>query len=183
MIASGDEQAFGVFFNAHYPLLRPFLTKFFADPAQLEDALQETFIKVWINRDQLPGIENVKGWLYTIASRICINSIRKEMARASLGETLSDQQHSSSHTPHETTTAAELRRLIAEAVAGMPEARRRIYLLSREEAMKPAQIAETLSLSVNTVRNVLVSALKEIRSYLAKNGHSVPVIILLQMIS
>ena len=43
--------------------------------------------------------------------------------------------------------------------------------MSRSEGLKPAQIAESLNLSVNTM-NTLVTALKDIRHYLRSHGHT-----------
>lgn len=169
-IADGDEKAFEVFFNHHYPLLRPFIIKFFENEDQIEDALQETFVRVWLNRDQLPEIENVKGWLYTIVSRICLNHIRANITRNKKEDAYSSQ--AAHHTTiHDKTQLSEIHLLIDKAIRQMPEARRRIFILSREEGMKPAEIAQHLSISVQTVKNVLVVALKEIRTYLVDNGH------------
>jgi RNA polymerase sigma-70 factor (ECF subfamily) len=63
----------------------------------------------------------------------------------------------------------------------MPPQRQRIYRMSREQGLKPADIAEALSLSVNTVKNVLVTALKEIRNHLAAAGHVISLLYVLIM--
>jgi RNA polymerase sigma-70 factor (ECF subfamily) len=70
---------------------------------------------------------------------------------------------------------AEITRLAGEAISLLPRQRQQIYRLSREAGLKPAAIAEQLSLSVHTVKNALVSALKQIREYLEMAGHFLPV--------
>ncbi len=175
-IADGDEGAYTVFFNTWYPILRPFVKRFFSDADQVEDALQETFIKVWLHRDQLPQITNLRGWLNTIVSRTCINAIRSSLTRSQHAMAQSIQQASSPVTPEEKTTIAEINKLVAIAVEKMPPARKRIYQLSRTEGMNPSEIADTLSISVNTVRNTLVIALREIRHFLSVHGHIVSLI-------
>lgn len=170
-ISEGDEQAFSVFFNHHYPLVRPFVIRFFKDQDQIEDAMQEVFIRVWLNRDKLPAIENVVAWLRTITSHVCINALRKDITREMHYKQSADFSANTPTTPAESFLASEIRKLVSQAVEKMPPARRRIYLLSRAEGLKPVEIAAELSLSVNTVRNVLVSALKEIREYLIAHGH------------
>ncbi|MCO6497910.1 MAG: RNA polymerase sigma-70 factor [Chitinophagaceae bacterium] len=172
-ISDGDEEAFAVFFRNHYPHLKRAVSRFFTNSMEVEDVLQETFIKVWLNRDRLPEIENITSWLHTIASRTCLNQIEKNLTREKYRSAQKDSGLSSSEVPFERVTAREISRLVAEAVQKMPAARKKIYSMSREDGMKPAQIAEMLSLSVNTVRNVLVAALKEIREYLSANGHIV----------
>ena len=169
-IADGDEQSFAIFFNHYYPQLRPFISKFFKEEDLIDDALQEAFVRVWLNRDVLPKIENIRAWLYTIVSRICLNYIRANITRNKKEDAYSNQ--AAHHTTiHDTTQLSEIHLLIDKAIRQMPEARRRIFLLSREEGLKPAEIAQHLSISVQTVKNVLVVALKEIRTYLVDNGH------------
>jgi len=56
-------------------------------------------------------------------------------------------------------------------VGRLPEQRRRIYQMSRDEGMKIVEIAERLAISPNTVKNTLVVSLRFIRQYLADRGH------------
>lgn len=42
-----------------------------------EDVVQDTFLKVWINRESLPTIENVEAWLYRIAKNVILNMMKK----------------------------------------------------------------------------------------------------------
>ena len=96
------------------------------------------------------------------------------------GEQTADQH---APLPTDIATLSEINRLVGLAVGRMPPQRQRIYRLSREGGMKPAEIAEKLSLSVNTVKNVLVVALKEIRESLAASGHIIGLLAVLQFFS
>ncbi len=177
-IAAGDEEAFAVFFHHYYPMLRPFVVRFFPDPSEAEGALQETFIRVWLNRDKLPAIDNVQAWLYTIASRQCLTALRKDLLRRKKAGEWQQLEHAVGDTdsPEELAILSEIKSLADEAIRSMPPARQRIYRMSREQGLKPAQIAEHLSLSVNTVKNSLVTALADIRDYLARHGHLLPAV-------
>lgn len=177
-ISDGDEAAFAFFFKKHYGRLRPFVSRFFRSDLEVDDALQEVFIKVWLNRDKLPHIDNIGAWLRTITSRVCLTAIQKDLTRGRHTQQFSATAAGVPETPLERTSVAEIRRLVAAAVEGMPEARKRIYLLSRQDGLKPAEIAQHLSISVNTVRNTLVSALKDIRSYLEQHGHQLSLLFL-----
>jgi RNA polymerase sigma-70 factor (ECF subfamily) len=169
-IADGDEAAFAVLFNHYYPRLRPFVLKFTASAHGSEEILQETFIRVWLSRDQLPDIENLPAWLYTIASRQCLTALRKDLNTRKKLDHLRLLTSHVTETPADTAQLSEITRLVHEAITLMPPARQRIYRMSREEGLKPAEIAKTLSLSVSTVKNVLVTALREIRDHLALAG-------------
>jgi|RhiMetdeSRZDD1v2_1073273.scaffolds.fasta_scaffold14227_3 RNA polymerase sigma-19 factor, ECF subfamily len=181
-IADGDEAAFASLFNRYYPLLRPFIYKLTRSADKTEEMLQETFMRIWLSRDQLPVIGNVHAWIFTIASRQCLQAIRKDLNDRKKIAVL--QQHEAAqvaHTPLDSAQLAEMTRLVAQAIGSMPPQRQLIYRMSREQGLKPAQIAEALSLSVATVKNVLVTALKEIRSHLAASGHVISLLYILLM--
>lgn len=173
-IAAGDEAAFSQLFRFYYPRLLNFVGRFDQNAANVDEATQETFIRVWISRDQLPQIDNFRAWLFTIASREAIALIRKNLLKEKAGQVFQMNQPSfDPDTPAEIAHTGEIRRLVEEAIARMPPARRRIYLMSREEGLKPAEIASRLNLSVNTVKNTLVTALHDIRKFLAIHGHMI----------
>jgi len=171
-IAEGDETAFSQLFYSYYPRLFSFLNKLSRQSDNIDEAIQETFIRVWLSRDQLPGVENFQAWLFTIASREAIALMRKNLLTeksSGIYQSRQDAQHP--ETPAEIIQAGEIKKLAAMAIAQMPPARRRIYRMSREQGLKPAEIAAQLGLSVNTVKNTLVSALHDIRKYLSQHGH------------
>jgi RNA polymerase sigma-70 factor (ECF subfamily) len=181
-IAEGDEKAFTDLFNFYYTLLRPFILKFSKLPEDAEEIIQETFIRVWLNRDKLIEIVNFHSWIFTIASRLCLMLIRKNLNNQKKAIAYDQKQLSNvSETPADSFQVAEITRLINKAVNLMPPQRKRIYRMSREEGMKPADIAKSLSLSVHTVKNVLVTALKEIRGYLLDAGHIVSLILIFKL--
>jgi RNA polymerase sigma-70 factor (family 1) len=179
-IAEGDEEAFADLFDHYYTLLRPFVWKFTQSPAETEDILQETFIRVWLSRDKIPAIDNLHSWIFTIASRQCLTLMRGNLSnRKKMGALQQQESARIMETPADTAQVAEITRLVTEIVNRMPPQRQRIYRMSREEGLKPAAIAEALSLSVQTVKNALVTALREIRDQLTAAGHLISLLYLL----
>lgn len=170
-ISEGDERAFAVLFNHYYPLLRPLVAGYALTEADREEILQETFIRVWMYRDKLPEIDCLKNWIFRVASRECLTMLRKNLQyKKQISEVQGHVIVMSQETPAEKYYLSEISRLVQQAVDQMPPRRRLIYQMSRVEGMKPSEIAEKLSLSVNTVKNVLSASLKYIRDYLAAAG-------------
>jgi RNA polymerase sigma factor (sigma-70 family) len=64
----------------------------------------------------------------------------------------------------------EINKIVAIAVEKLPEQRKKIYQLSRGDGKTIPEIAETLGISPNTVKNALVMALKSIRIQLDQHG-------------
>ena len=62
----------------------------------------------------------------------------------------------------------ELQVLIFKAVSGMPEQRRRIFMMSRYKGVPNIKIAEMLGINIRTVENHLTNALADIRTTLVE---------------
>lgn len=170
-ISEGDEKAFTLLFNHYYPLLRPLVAGYALTDQDREEILQETFVRVWMHRDALSDIQQMDKWIFRVASRECLNMLRKNVrARKRLCLIQEDTVPFYEANPVEKLCLSELSQLIQEAVDRLPPRRKLIYQMSRSEGMRPAEIAEKLSLSVSTVKNVLCVSLRNIREYLTASG-------------
>ncbi|WP_168208756.1 RNA polymerase sigma factor [Chitinophaga sp. XS-30] len=171
LIADGDEKAFFEFYNHHANLLRPFLLRYSRSETDVEDIIQETFIKIWLHRDQLPGIVNMRAWINRIASRIYLDHIDRDLRSRERRESIGRDWYGEGQVASaERTRLLELRKNIHQAVDGLPEAKRKVFRLNRELGMKPAQIAEMLDVPVGTVKNQLSAALRQVRDQLVASG-------------
>ncbi|PUZ27579.1 RNA polymerase sigma-70 factor, ECF subfamily [Chitinophaga costaii] len=176
-IAAGDEQAFAVIFQHYYHRLLPFISKYTDNEMEVEEIVQDTFIRVWVNRDKLPDIQYFRAWLFKVASREFLLFLRKKMANARLmTQAAKDIAHIVPvSTPQDDVQLLELKRLIHVAILEQPKQRRRIYQMSRDGGMKIAEIAAALAISPNTVKNSLTTTLKEVRAQIARNGYVISV--------
>ena len=64
--------------------------------------------------------------------------------------------------------ASELEQRIQESINALPEARKKIFILSRYEGLKYKEIAEKLNISIKTVENQMGSAIKQLKNDLAE---------------
>ena len=171
LIADGDEKAFFDFYNHHANLLRPFLLRYSRSETDVEDIVQETFIKIWLHRDQLPEIVNMRAWINRIASRIYLDHIDRDLRSRERRESVSRDWYGAGQVAsEERTRLLEIRNNIHHAVDGLSEQQRKVFRLNRELGMKPAQIAEMLDIPVGTVKNQLSAALRQVRDQLIASG-------------
>jgi RNA polymerase sigma-70 factor (family 1) len=173
-ISEGDEDAFRDIFHSYRKILYPVILSLVKIEADAREILQETFLKLWLKRETLTAVESPGGWLYSVASTEALMHLRKE------GRYLRRLQNAAS--TNATATAAtnlndihtqfdtkEVKALIAEAVEKLPARRREVFRMSRLEGYSRKEIAETLGISENTVRNQLSDAVEFIRDYITKN--------------
>lgn len=165
-IAGDDEQAFTELFHICTPWLLPFIIKLTRNEHVAQEMIQETFLRLWINRAELTKVDNPAAWIYRIASNISITWLRKQGNRRKLLQKLETKETADSTA--DIIDSKELGLIIRTAVQLLPERRQEIYCLSRDQGLTHQQIAEKLNLSANTVKNQIGIALKFIQDYINK---------------
>lgn len=129
-----------------------------------EDAVQESLVVALERLEECRNPEKFAGWLMTIVRNRSRNLIRREALRET------DEVPESASTrrpgPDRVTEHRELRELLTEAMAELPEVQREIVLLHDLEGWKHREIAERLDLPSGTVRSHLHFARKALRKTL-----------------
>ncbi len=160
--------------------LFPAVLKILKSEVESEEIVQNTFLKLWMNRHQLPEIENPGAWLSKIASNLALNALRDKANYKRYKELAGNSDSSEEDGLQLSLDAKELKLLIAEAVAVLPASRQQIFKMSRYEGLSRQEIAQKLGVAESTVKNQLTSSLKFIQEYIVKkHGIYLPLIIFL----
>jgi len=169
-IVVGDEHAFSVLFFNYLPVLQSFAVKFSKSDEDAEEIIQEAFLRIWLNRDKLLDVINIKAYLYKYVSNECLTYLRRKLKEDKVIDKFREKQPNSSNVTSESIHLNEITRIVNVAVDQLPSQRKKIYQLSRQEGKTIPEIAELLDISQNTVKNALVIALKAIRNHLDQRG-------------
>jgi len=171
-VGEGDEAAFAILFKTVLPGLQAAVRKIVQSEEGMKEVIQETFIRVWINRDQLMGLDKPVHWIFRVASNECFTYLRKTATRERLQTQLANTHthEDSFYTGQDRVSLKETQALIHKAVDQLAPQKRLIYQMSRNEGFKTAEIAEKLHLSHSHIRNSLSSSLQYIREYLTAAG-------------
>lgn len=165
-IAEGDEQAFTQFFIKWATPLTHYANKILKNDQAARDVLQEVFIKVWLYRDKLPQVEQPAAWLKKVVTNQCLLMLEKNAAQDKRLAALKLAQPLQQEDPLPAIDFREIRQTLNEVIEQLPQQRRTIYRLNREEGKTTKEIADHLSLSHGYVRNALSAALDTIRQEL-----------------
>jgi RNA polymerase sigma-70 factor (ECF subfamily) len=160
-----DEQAFmESLFKSFFPLVCKTIYRLVLDTATAEDLAQEVFIRIWNRRSALQNVY-FKAYLHRAAINMALDHLDKHKRQ---GKHLSLEENglqlpasagaAESH-HHLKQTSAH----IQQAIDRLPDKCREIFILSRFEEMTYRQIAATLNISVKTVENQMITALKKLR--------------------
>jgi RNA polymerase sigma-70 factor (ECF subfamily) len=162
-IAEGDEQAFTQFFLHWATPLSRFAQKILQDEQASKDVIQEVFIRIWLYRDKLPFIDHPPAWIKKVVTNQCLSALEKNAAKDKRLSALKIAQPQDQEDPLPALDFREIKSTLNEIIDKLPQQRRTIYRLNRDEGKTTKEIAETLSLSHGYVRNALSAALDSIR--------------------
>ena len=124
------------------------------------DIAQETFLKIWEKRNTVQT-SKVKGLLFKIANDLFISHYRKEQRSFEFfNYYVSDKEM---HTPEEELAFEQLKENYRKALDGMKEGQRTVFLMSRVENLKYAEIAEMVGISIKAVEKRMKNALEYLR--------------------
>lgn len=137
-------------------------------PAEAQDVVQETLIRVWSERAQWTEIGSIEAYSTTICRRLAIDATRRA---ARHDASLSDEPieaPSAEPTPYEQLDQAQRLALVRHLIEGLPEVQRSIMLLRDIEGHTYGEIAERLQLSESQVKVYLFRARQKIKKQFAK---------------
>ena len=129
--------------------------------ADAEDAIQDLFIKLWGNRDQLDTVLNFKAYCTTLMKNLCIDRLRKEQRVQSMepGPDIAE-----SRLVDEDYDAREKLERVLAAIERLPERQRDVMKMYVLEEMSYDEIAERTGMSNLTLRVLLSNARKSLRT-------------------
>lgn len=171
-IVEGDERAFAIFYRHYYMELEPISWRCLESGIEPSEVLQMAFTKMWLNREKLLDIENLKAWVVKIAYREYLMAVRKKISDETRLKKYSadSQEESSPVTPFHVANYNEMKACIRQVIQSLSPQRKAVYQMSREEGLKIDEIAKRLSISPNTVKSVLQTVLKLIKEKLITEG-------------
>jgi RNA polymerase sigma-70 factor (ECF subfamily) len=166
--AAGQCESFTALFDRYKQPLFGFFRRRLADPAQAEELAQETFIAVVRSASRYQPSALFRTFLYAIAFKILRAYRRKTAFRATFfGEQQAGHEPASHSDP-----VVEL--IMRDAVGRLDRIDREVLLLREFERLSYAEIAEVLSLPLNTVRSRLFRARTALHDLLGAPAPSRP---------
>ena len=152
-IQSGDEEPFGVLMDRYGKKLMRYGRKFLSNPDNIEDLVQDIFIKVYQNIQSFDAERKFSPWIYRIAHNSFINHIRKNANEPLLVfnfDALID--HPVYKDPLvEQKENEELRVLVERGIEQLPPLYREVVTLHYFEDLGYQEIAEVLHIPIGTV--------------------------------
>jgi RNA polymerase sigma-70 factor (family 1) len=160
-IQYGSKAAFDELFILYYDKLLAFARQYTKQLESAEEITSELFVKIWIKRDGLSRVLNPEVYLFVSIKNACFNLIRLDKKRYQIfSEQLDTPFEQISSNDGMVMEDKELIQLLDLAVAALPEQRRMIFKMIKEQGLKSNAVAQILGISIRTVENQLYKAVK-----------------------
>ncbi|MBL0170046.1 MAG: RNA polymerase sigma factor [Gemmatimonadaceae bacterium] len=155
--ASGDTTAFDAIVEAHQSAVGRFLTSL--GVADLDDALQETFIAAWRSAGTYQGTGSVRSWLLSIARNVHRHGARRRVNEPATFVSLDvlAERAGWGCDPAESRRVdlSMARDVLEHALAILPDEEREILVLRELEELSGEETAQLLQISLAAMKSRL----------------------------
>lgn len=165
-LIAGNESAFDIIYETYCDKIYRLAFRFLKDREQSEEIVQECFINLWMSRQKLNPEGNIWLYLYVIAKRLSLNTLRQICQSRELTGKLINYTTTVHNNTEEDILVHDLEQFTEKIINQLPKQQQLIFRLSRIEHLSHKEIADQLQISPNTVKNHMVEALKTLKSHL-----------------
>ncbi len=171
-VQAGDTEAFAALVVRHSGLVAAVCRRLLADDHEAMDAVQDTFVRAYLNLGQLKDPVRFEAWLRRVAYSVCMNRLKR---RCRGDAAVTPEQLDAMEAPDgigDPRREAEARELAHAVLAGikrLPEEYRRPIEMFYLEGASGAEIADRLGLRAGAVRVRLSRGREMLRPELAKH--------------
>jgi RNA polymerase sigma-70 factor (family 1) len=159
----GEELGFEFFFNEFYAALSFFAYKILNDQAAAEDVVSDCYVKLWERREIFDKPGSIKSYLYSAVKNASIDVLRRNKRMQKHLREFSVLSPQFEQSVFHNLIQAEVLRIVASERARLPTKTKRVFEMFYFENKSYQEIAEELGISINTVKNQKIRALKILR--------------------
>jgi RNA polymerase sigma-70 factor (ECF subfamily) len=176
-LSAGDPAAFRELVEAYKKKMYFFALDMVGDPADAEDISQEVFLKAFRGIRTFKRDARLGSWLYRIAYNTSVDHLRRrpllpEAAEDAVLDTGTDGFSGLPPSPDPVRTAES--RLLAvrieKALQNVSDRERTVFVLRHYNDLRLDEIAETMQISIGSVKSYLFRCLRKLRKEFSQSG-------------
>jgi RNA polymerase sigma-70 factor (ECF subfamily) len=159
-VARGDEAAYRLLSRRHVPAMLGLARRILGNAADAEDVAQEAMLRVWTHAPRWQPLAQFRTWLTRVVVNLCLDRKRRApwVGIEAAGEIVDPALGADEAAEHN-----EREKLVAAAIAELPDRQRTAIVLTYGEGMSNAQVAEILDSTVSAVETLLVRGKQNLR--------------------
>jgi RNA polymerase sigma-70 factor, ECF subfamily len=158
---NGDEFAFVSLYNRYKGPVYAFCVKMVGDREMARDVMQETFLRVYENRDRLSNTTAFKSWVFTIARNQCLNQLRKGRWQVPL-ENGGEVPQPRDETPISQLEKSERIAIVTRHIDRLKPDYREVIVMREYQNMSYEEIAAVTRSTISAVKSRLFKARRKL---------------------
>jgi RNA polymerase sigma factor (sigma-70 family) len=178
-LQQGSEEAFTELYRHYSPQLYLKIFWLVKDQQLSEELVQDLFTRLWLSKTDIDPEQNFPGYLATIATRMIIDTFRKIRRDDALKQKILNAAKDTYGHIEENADYRESKKHLDNALASLSPQQATAYRLCRLEGYSYREAAGMMGISVNTIKEYIAIANKNIRAYMMNHLDSALVLIML----
>lgn len=159
-IIAGEKELFELLLRRYNQKLYRVIRSYLRNPDDIEDAMQDTYLKAYNRLDQFRGDSSFSTWLIRIGINEALQRIKKDTRIKRLHEGDADSMNKEliqlpdprNVNPEKITIGKEVKNLIERAIDELPEKYRVIYVLKEIQGMETQELCECIGIQESNVK-------------------------------
>lgn len=154
-------------FKEYFEPLCNFINKYINNWEDSREVVQNTFYKVWQNREKIEVKTTIKNYLFQASKNTMIDQIRRSKKEIELTKGIIERIEAQ---PIDDSLMDEsmIKRSIIEGLKHLKPKNRQIFELNKFEGLSYKEIAEYLNISERAVEDNIARALKSLKGFIKK---------------
>ena len=167
-VQAADEAAFGRLMERWELPVKRLLARIVLNATEAEELAQETFVRVWQQREKFRDGAAVRPWIFSIAANLARNRLRWWRRRPSVAlEDWREPAGEGAGAGHD-LERAERASAVRDAITALPTDLREALVLAEYEGLSYAEIAEAAGCSAKAVESRVARAREKLRGALRR---------------
>ena len=159
MALAGETECFSLLIARHGPALRNRLRALVPNACDLEDVIQNTFMKAWFGLSTFRYKANFRTWLISVGTNEALLLYRHRKCRLSYPAVADLERFpTTSESPHQAFARSETRSRVRRAIQRLPHKYRDVVVLCDLEERTIRETATQLNASLSLVKTRLFRA-------------------------
>jgi RNA polymerase sigma-70 factor (ECF subfamily) len=175
-ISDGEEWAYRAIYDRHYEVLCRVAYDYVKDQYLAESIVGDTIFHIWERREQLNIQGHIRRYLIRAVRNKCLDLLASQYVRRTVseGDMVSEEESQNlldgvdDISPLGILLEKELEDKVVEAVESLPSECRAVFEKSRFEGKSYQEIADSLGISINTVKYHMKGAIARIYAHLER---------------
>lgn len=165
LLKEGDRSAFGQLYHNYRVRLYHNIFKMIKSDEDAEELLQELFVKIWLNRQNLDPERSFKAYLFKVSENLAYDFFRKAALNRKLENYLTTTASGDANSIERYIYFKESSMLVNQAIENLPPRRKEIYKLCKIEGKSYEEVSKSLGISISTINEHIVKATKAVRKF------------------